>query len=103
MKTLTFYFLSATLIANIFSFSKTNSPASDDTEKVQSAVDSVRSALSRSLGIDYPSLNVLIQTPTQKIFVSSVASGNTPITADTYFRFASNTKNFTSASILNMI
>ena len=102
MKILTVYILSATLIANIFSCSKTNSPTSNDTEKVQSAVDSVRNALSQALGIDYPSLNVLIQTPTQKIFVSSVPSGNTPLTADTYFRFASNTKNFTSASILNM-
>ncbi|MFA5403546.1 MAG: serine hydrolase domain-containing protein [Ignavibacteria bacterium] len=49
-----------------------------------------------------PSLNVLITTPTEEFFISAVPLNATPITKDTYFRFASNTKNFTSASVLNM-
>jgi D-alanyl-D-alanine carboxypeptidase len=43
-----------------------------------------------------------LKSPKEKIFVSSVDSGNTELTADTYFRFASNTKNFTATAILNM-
>jgi D-alanyl-D-alanine carboxypeptidase len=84
--------------------SKGDSPSSNenDLQKVQKAIDSVRLALSDTLGIDYPYINVLIQTPAEKIFVSSAAAGNQPLTADTYFRFASNTKNFTSVAILNM-
>lgn len=70
--------------------------------KVQEAVDKVRAALEKDLQNQVPSLNVLIQTPTEKIFASSVPAGNTPITETTYFRFASNTKNFTSTAILNM-
>jgi len=84
------------------SVSKDNSPSSDSQQKVQTAIDSVRRALSETLGIDYPYMNVLIQTPAEKIFVSSAANGNPPLTADTYFRFASNTKNFTAVAILNM-
>lgn len=70
--------------------------------KVQKAVDSVRTALEKDLGNAVPSLNVLIQTSTQKIFVSSVPAGNTPVIETANFRFASNTKNFTAAAILNM-
>ncbi|MFI5134261.1 MAG: serine hydrolase domain-containing protein [Chitinophagales bacterium] len=74
----------------------------NDQQKVQNAVDSVRLALAKDLGRPVPSINVLIQTSSEKLFVSSVDSGNKPLTADTYFRFASNTKNFTATAILNM-
>ncbi|MEO8209391.1 MAG: serine hydrolase domain-containing protein [bacterium] len=70
-----------------------------NTDKVKSAVDSVRMEYEKVIGRTIPSLNILIQTPSDHIFVSS---GNSPVTENTYFRFASNTKNFTSASILNM-
>lgn len=49
-----------------------------------------------------PSLSVLVQTPDGVYFSSFVASGVEPITPDTYFRFASNTKNFTATAILKM-
>ncbi len=75
---------------------------SDKNKAVQMAVDSVRAALEKNLQNQVPSLNVLIQTPTEKIFASSVPAGSTPITETTYYRFASNTKNFTSTAILNM-
>ncbi len=74
----------------------------DSRTLVQNAVDSVRASLEKDLQNQVPSLNVFIQTPTEKIFVSSVPSGNTPITETTFFRFASNTKNFTATAILNM-
>lgn len=71
-------------------------------EKVKKAVDDVRNEYEKNISRKIPSLNVLIQTPAEKIFVSSVSEGKIPLTQDTYFRFASNTKNFTSASILKM-
>ncbi len=95
-------YLNCIFILIVTVFYQCTSPLSSNQEKVQSAVDSVRKALSDTLDIPVPSLNVLIQTPTDKIFVSSAATPEEAITADTYFRFASNTKNFTSAAILNM-
>src|SRR6187455_989668 len=74
----------------------------DNTTKVRASVDSVRLAYERVSGRKIPSLNVLIQTPVDYIFVSSVPDGGVPVTKDTHFRFASNTKNFTSAAVLNM-
>jgi D-alanyl-D-alanine carboxypeptidase len=71
-------------------------------EQVMHAVDSVRVSLESQINRTVPSLNLLIHTPTEYIFVSTVHSGISPITKDTYFRFASNTKNFTSTAILNM-
>jgi D-alanyl-D-alanine carboxypeptidase len=103
MRKLILYIIALMSATLTLSSSKNDSPSSDDEQqKVQAAVDSVRLALSKKLGIDYPYINVLIQTPTEKIFVSSAAAGKQPLTADTYFRFASNTKNFTAAAILNM-
>ena len=71
-------------------------------QKVQQAVDNVRADLEKSLGNQVPSLNVLIQTPTQTYFVSSVAAGGQPVTPNTFFRFASVTKNFTATAIMKM-
>jgi D-alanyl-D-alanine carboxypeptidase len=71
-------------------------------EQIKQAVDSVRVSLETQLNRTVPSLNLLIHTPAEYIFVSTVHSGVTPITKDTYFRFASNSKNFTSTAILNM-
>jgi D-alanyl-D-alanine carboxypeptidase len=70
--------------------------------KIQAALDKIRKGMSDSLGISFPSLNLLIQTPTDKIFVSSVGESGQVVTPDTYYRFASNTKNFTATAILNM-
>ncbi|MDQ3020548.1 MAG: beta-lactamase family protein [Bacteroidota bacterium] len=90
------FFLITTLI---ISFSYQLSAQDKKTDNVRSAVDNVRMEYEKIIGRTIPSLNILIQTPSDHIFVSS---GNSPITKDTYFRFASNTKNFTSTSILNM-
>ena len=86
----------------IFSGKKEISGPVDDKQKVQHAIDSIRAELVAAIGDSVPSLNVLIETPSQKIFVSSVPDNKSLLTADTWFRFASNTKNFTSTAILNM-
>ena len=65
-------------------------------------MDSVRLALEKELQNSVPSLNVFIETPTEKIFASSVPAGNNPLTENANFRFASNTKTFTATAILNM-
>jgi D-alanyl-D-alanine carboxypeptidase len=70
--------------------------------RVQAAVDSVRRVLEDSLGGAVPSMNVLIQTPSQTYFASAVAPGRQAITPDTYFRFASNSKNFTATATMKM-
>ncbi|GAB3224249.1 serine hydrolase domain-containing protein [Spirosoma arcticum] len=70
--------------------------------RVQKAVDSVRTALEKDLNNSVPSLNLYIQTPTQKIWASSVPAGKTPYTETTNFRFASNTKTITATAILKM-
>lgn len=75
---------------------------SSNYEKVYNAVDSIRKEYEKFTNRKCPSINILIHTPGDYIFVSAVSEGEKQITKDTYFRFASNTKNFTSASILNM-
>jgi len=72
------------------------------TEKVRSAIDSVRTEYEKVINRKVHSVNILIHTPEDYIFVSSSDAGETGLTKDTYFRFASNTKNFTSAAILLM-
>ena len=79
-----------------------NKPAVTVQEKMDAAVDSVRLALEADIGKTVPTLNVFIQTSEGTWFSSSAGQGYQPITSDTYFRFASNTKTFTSTAILNM-
>ena len=76
--------------------------AEGNRQNVQKAVDAVRTQLEAKIGKTVPSMNVLIQTAGETVFVSSVPAGGTPVTKDTYFRFASNTKNFTATAVLNM-
>lgn len=66
------------------------------------AVSDVHAALQRDLGKDVPSLSALIQTPDAAYFASVRGEGGTEVTPDTYFRFASNTKNFTAAAVMKM-
>ncbi|NCC23612.1 MAG: class A beta-lactamase-related serine hydrolase [Deltaproteobacteria bacterium] len=73
-----------------------------DEERARAAVDKVRDDLQSVLGRDVPVLGLIIQTPSTIIFASSSASPEQAMTADTHFRFASNTKTFTSTCILRM-
>lgn len=81
---------------------KKDPPNLNAKSKIQAVVDKVRSDLSVSLGISYPSVSLIIETPTDKFFVSATGEGSQIVTPDTYYRFASNTKNFTATSVLNM-
>jgi len=77
-------------------------PAPTNQELIDLAVDSIRLAAETTVGKPIPTLNIFIQTPTELWFSSSANADFQANTADTYFRFASNTKNFTSAAMLNM-
>ncbi len=90
------YFLTALLLSSDLKAQESNY------DKVLKGVNEARAEYENNIGRKIPSLNVLIQTPSDFIFVSSVPDGYTQVTNDTYFRFASNTKNFTSTSILKM-
>jgi D-alanyl-D-alanine carboxypeptidase len=77
-------------------------PESTVQELIDAAVDSVRLDTETKIGKPVPTLNIFIQTPNDTWFSSSSNIDFQPITADTYFRFASNTKSFTSTAMLNM-
>lgn len=100
MKKSMFFFILLIMIAT--DACKKNDDVADKQQKVLAAVENVRKLLADSLHTAVPSLNVLIQTPTDKIFVSAAADQGSQITSRTYFRYASMTKNFTSTAILNM-
>ncbi|HZG23902.1 MAG TPA: serine hydrolase domain-containing protein [Chitinophagaceae bacterium] len=87
--------------AGLFSCQKPK-PRDDSQQKIQAVVDKYRKKLSDSLGFSFPSLSLIIQTPTDKFFVTSTGDGGQVVTPDTYYRFASNTKPFTATAILNM-
>lgn len=93
-----FYFL----LLSDTSFCQSLYGKSSDYEKIKESIDNIRLEYEKASNLKCPSLNILIHTPGDLIFVSSTANGETPLTKDTYFRFASNTKNITAAAILNM-
>ena len=101
MKKFLFCTLLCATIAGLFSCQKPN-PTENSRHKIQAAIDGIRKNLSDSLGLSFPSLSLIIQTPTAKFFVTSTGSGAQVVTPDTYYRFASNTKPFTATAILNM-
>jgi len=102
MKKFVLSLLMCVVLANLSSCKKDHPQEDTNKKKIQAAVDKIRKDLSDSLGISFPSLSLIIQTPTKKIFVSSVGESGQVVTPDTYFRFASNTKTFTSTALLNM-
>lgn len=72
-------------------------------EIIDLAVEKVRVDVENEINKTIPNLNIFIQTPEGEWFSSSAGEGFQPITADTYFRFASNTKNFTATAMINMM
>lgn len=71
--------------------------------KLDLAIEQERQSLEKALGADVPSLSILIESPKGRYFTSSTGKNGKAITEFTNFRFASNTKNFTSTAILNMM
>lgn len=72
------------------------------TEMVEEVLEGIRLETSQLLGYTVPSMNLYIQTSDYHLFASSRAEGVPEVTENTFFRFASNTKTFTSTAILNM-
>lgn len=105
MKNMTLFLLLVLGVAILTcSCSKDEETPVDPTQQViDEAVLATRTAVESEIGRPVPNLNIYIQTPAGAWFSSSAGSGYLPITPDTYFRFASNTKNFTAAAALNMM
>lgn len=77
-------------------------PEPTKSELVKAAIEPIRMATELELGHEVPSINIYLQTPDEIAFASATANGVAPLTPATFFRFASNTKTFTSTAILNM-
>lgn len=100
LKTLLFSFVLLTVLA-LTSFNLVDK--NSDQQKLDTVISNLRTSLEKELGHDVPSISVLLQTPKDTYFTSSSGKNGKAITQNTYFRFASNTKNFTAAAILNMM
>jgi D-alanyl-D-alanine carboxypeptidase len=79
-----------------------NDPQPNKSEIISDSLGVLISNLELQIGKTIPSLSVYIQTSNEKIFATASSSGQPELTAQTFFRFASNSKNFTSTAILNM-
>lgn len=80
----------------------------DETEKnyqveMDAVVKNVHANLQTSLQTDVPSLSVYVVSPKGTYFSTVKGTNGNAVTPNTYFRFASNTKNFTSTAILKMM
>ncbi|AQX02010.1 serine hydrolase [Elizabethkingia anophelis] len=81
---------------------RSNSDTNPQT-KLNTAVATLHTDLEKAISTDVPSLSVYVISPKGTYFSSVTGKNGTPVTKDTYFRFASNTKNFTATAILNMM
>ncbi|MDO9578060.1 MAG: serine hydrolase domain-containing protein [Candidatus Cloacimonadales bacterium] len=93
------------LLAGLLVFtacSDSDSTGPTKVEKIVDAIEEVRLELEATLGHVVPSINIYIQSSDDTYFASAAATEDDKLTSDTFFRFASNTKNFTSTAILNM-
>ncbi len=77
-------------------------PAETPAGLVSNAVSQVRLNLESALEKTVPSLSLMMQTSNGTYFASAAATPAQALTPDTYFRFASNTKNFTAAAVLHL-
>ncbi|ASK31684.1 hypothetical protein CEY12_16885 [Chryseobacterium sp. T16E-39] len=70
---------------------------------LDTAVRKIHADLEKELNTDVPSLSVYIVSPKGTYFSTVTGNNGALVTKKTYFRFASNTKNFTSTAILKMM
>ncbi|SDD25058.1 serine hydrolase domain-containing protein [Niabella drilacis] len=70
--------------------------------KLNAVIEQERRSLEKALDAPVPSISVLVETPNGRYFASSTGKNGKPVKETTWFRFASNTKNFTATAILNM-
>ncbi|UZT96808.1 serine hydrolase [Chryseobacterium fluminis] len=80
-----------------------NEDEKNDQEELDTAVKNIHENLQKDLNTDVPSLSVYVVSPKGTYFSTVKGTNGSAVTPDMYFRFASNTKNFTSAAILKMM
>ncbi|KPH11327.1 serine hydrolase [Chryseobacterium sp. ERMR1:04] len=80
-----------------------NETEKDYQVEVDAAVKNIHANLQRDLNTDVPSLSVYVVSPKGTYFGTVKGTNGSAVTPNTYFRFASNTKNFTSTAILKMM
>ena len=90
------------LLISCFACTDNESANSTVTEELNEVIEEIRLELETTLEHAVPSIGVYIQTADGTFFASAADNEVNQLTEDTYFRFASNTKNFTSTAILNM-
>lgn len=103
MKTLFSLFTAFTLMINMISCKKNQNGSENYQAKIDDNIKNLHQQLQNELEYDIPSLSVYIVSPKGTYFSTVTGKNGTPVTPDTYFRFASNTKNFTATAILNMM
>ncbi|MDR6405220.1 MULTISPECIES: serine hydrolase [Chryseobacterium] len=87
----------------IFAGCGDNETEKDYQLELDAVMKNIHSNLQRDLNTDVPSLSVYIVSPRGTYFSTVKGTNGSVVTPNTYFRFASNTKNFTSTAILKMM
>lgn len=99
-------FISSILLIAVGVFgscNKNQEPLPDNRlEKMQAKADSVRAALEARTGISCRGMHFYVQSPRGAYFISSAGKAAEKISSGHWLRFASVTKVFTSAAVLNM-
>ncbi len=101
MQKLKFITLSLVLLLSLSC--KNNNEADDYQNNLDNSIKNIHTNLQKELNTDIPSLSVYVVSPKGTFFSSVMGSNGSAVNKKTYFRFASNTKNFTSTAILNMM
>ena len=91
------------LVLMVFTSSCNNNDTEDYQAEIDTSVQNIHQKLQKELGYDIPSLSVYIVSPKGTYFSTVTGKNGMPVTENTYFRFASNTKNFTATAILKMM
>ncbi|MCW3162040.1 serine hydrolase domain-containing protein [Chryseobacterium oryctis] len=82
---------------------KNTNEADDYQTNLDNAIKNIHDNLQKELNTDIPSLSVYVVSPKGTFFSSVLGANGAAVSKKTYFRFASNTKNFTSTAILKMM
>jgi D-alanyl-D-alanine carboxypeptidase len=90
------------IVSLFFIFSCCEKSTTSIDEEISEALGFIRDSLEVTLGHIVQSISVYIQTPEDVYFATTTLHERDEITPDTYFRFASNSKNFTATAVLNM-
>ncbi len=90
------------IISFLFFISCSEKSTKSVDEEISEALELIRDSLEVTLGHVVQSISIYIQTSYDIYFATTTLHERDEITSDTYFRFASNSKNFTATAVLNM-